>query len=431
MATPSSKIGLLTATSLVVASMIGTGVFTSLGFQVVDIRSVFALLMLWVVGGIVALCGALTYGELGTVLPRSGGEYNILSKVYHPGLGFVAGRVSATVGFSAPISLASMALATYLKTVFPNLPANHFAAATVLFFSLLHGYSIRWGSLFQDWFTILKVLLILIFIGASFWVEAPQPISILPRLSDFELLGSPAFAVSLVYVSYAYTGWNTSIYIVGEIQEPEKNLFHSLFFGTLIVFALYLGLNYVFLYTVPMDMLSGQIEVGFLSGTAIFGIAGGKIMAVLISLLPVSTVSAFTFAGPRITQAMGEDFPALKVLAVKDRKGIPLNSFVFQFFVALLFIYSSTFEQVLVYAAFSLIFITSIAVSSIYWLRKTQPLLERPYRTWGYPWTPMIFLIVNTWTMAFLLIDKTLESIIGLAIPLIGFIIYIITYKRN
>ncbi|MCZ6520147.1 MAG: amino acid permease [Bacteroidetes bacterium] len=424
------QIGLVTASSLVIASMIGTGIFTSLGFQVVDITSIFPLLMLWIVGGIIALCGALTYSELGAMLPRSGGEYNLLSKIYHPSLGFLAGWVSATVGFAGPAALAAMALGSYLKTVFPGLPADHTAAIAVILFSLIHGSSIDIGSLFQNFFTVLKVALILVFLVAAFFVEIPQDITILPQSGDWELLTSPYFAVSLVYVSYAYTGWNASIYIVGEIKNPRMTLARSLLLGTMIVMVLYILLNFVFLYTVPLDALSGQVEVGFLSGTSMFGASGGKIMSLAIAVLLVSTVSAYIFLGPRITMVMGEDFAALKWLSVKNTKGIPVNSFYFQLMIALIFIYTSSFDQVLIYASFLLILITTLTVAGIFVLRIRQPNLPRPYKAWGYPFTPLIFLVVSVWTLTFVIIDKTFESLIGIGILITGLVIYFITDRK-
>jgi len=424
------QIGLVTASSLVIASMIGTGIFTSLGFQVVDIKSIFPLLMLWIVGGIIALCGALTYSELGSMLPRSGGEYNLLSKIYHPSLGFLAGWVSATVGFAGPAALAAMALGSYLKTVFPGLPADHTAAIAVILFSLIHGSSIDIGSLFQNFFTLLKMALILVFLGAAFFVETPQDITILPQSGDWDLLISPYFAVSLVYVSYAYTGWNASIYIVGEIKNPRVTLARSLLLGTLIVMVLYILLNFVFLYTVPMNVLSGQVEVGFLSGTSMFGANGGKIMSLAIAVLLVSTVSAYIFLGPRITMVMGEDFAALKWLSVKNTKGIPVNSFYFQLMIALIFIYTSSFDQVLIYASFLLILITTLTVAGIFVLRIRQPNLPRPYKAWGYPFTPLIFLVVSVWTLTFVIINKTFESLVGTGILIAGLVIYFITDRK-
>ena len=220
MSTPKAKIGLWTATFMVIANMVGTGVFTSLGFQVVDIKSGFPIEMLWILGGIAALCGALTYGELGTALPRSGGEYHLLSRIVHPMVGFLSGWVSATVGFAAPTALAAIAFATYLAAVVPSIPVVHTAALVVLLFTGLHCWSIVWGSRFNNVLTSLKVILLLLIIIAAFRVPAAQDVTFLPRPGDFGLLLTPAFAVSLVYVAFAYTGWNAAIYIVGEMEDP-------------------------------------------------------------------------------------------------------------------------------------------------------------------------------------------------------------------
>jgi APA family basic amino acid/polyamine antiporter len=419
-----ARIGFITAASLVVANMIGTGIFTSLGFQIEYIDSVFALLMLWVVGGGLALCGALAYGELGAALPRSGGEYHLLSRIYHPSLGFLAGWISATLGFAGPIALAAIAFGEYTTAVFPSLSARHLAAGIVIVSSIIHGTSVKLGSQFQNLFTALKVLLIVLFIGAATGVDAPQSISIMPTWEGLEQMITPGFAVSLVFVSYAYTGWNAAIYIVGEIKQPNKNLPRSLLLGTLLVMVLYLLLNFVFLYTVPMGDLAGRVEVGYVSGLAVFGEVGGQVMSLLIAVLLISTVSAMVFLGPRITQAMGEDLPALRWLAYTSEREIPVVSVLFQATVALLFIYTSTFEQVLIYAGFTLTLITSLTVAGVFVLRVREPELNRPYRTWGYPVTPAIFLLLNTWILVYVFIDKPTESLVGLGIVAIGAALY-------
>jgi APA family basic amino acid/polyamine antiporter len=419
-----ARIGFITAASLVVANMIGTGIFTSLGFQIEYIDSVFALLMLWVVGGGLALCGALAYGELGAALPRSGGEYHLLSRIYHPSLGFLAGWISATLGFAGPIALAAIAFGEYTTAVFPSLSAQHLAAGIVIVSSIIHGTSVKLGSQFQNLFTALKVLLIVLFIGAATGVDAPQSISIMPTWEGLEQMITPGFAVSLVFVSYAYTGWNAAIYIVGEIKQPNKNLPRSLLLGTLLVMVLYLLLNFVFLYTVPMGDLAGRVEVGYVSGLAVFGEVGGQVMSLLIAVLLISTVSAMVFLGPRITQAMGEDLPALRWLAYTSEREIPVVSVLFQATVALLFIYTSTFEQVLIYAGFTLTLITSLTVAGVFVLRVREPELNRPYRTWGYPVTPAIFLLLNTWILVYVFIDKPTESLVGLGIVAIGAALY-------
>lgn len=420
-----NKIGIFTATAIVVANMIGTGVFTSLGFQVQAVQSVFPLLMLWLVGGVIALCGALTYGELGAALPRSGGEYHLLTKIYHPALGFMSGWVSVTVGFAAPAALASIALSKYLQAIFHGLPSQHVAALAMLFFTVVHSIDIKFGSYSHNFFTVMKVALILVFVLAAFWMRAAEPISMLPKRNDLPLFTSAGFAVSLIYVSFAYAGWNAAIYILGDIRDPRKNLPKALFLGTALVMVLYFLLNYVFLSTVPMTELSGQIEVGYLSGTKIFGAAGGQIMAAVIAFLLLSTVSGHVFVGPRIMQVMGEDYRALHLLSLKSKNGIPVNGMVLQLFLTLILIYSSTFEQVMIYAGFTLNLITTLTVAGVIVLRMRDPALPRPYRTWGYPFTPFLFLLMSFWTLGFVMIDKPVESSFGLGIVLLGVTIYV------
>src|SRR3954470_9404291 len=177
---PSRSIGFITACSIVIANIIGTGIFTSLGFQLNDIRSGFALLMLWVIGGIAALCGALCYGELAAALPRSGGEYHFLSKIYHPAVGFMAGFVSATVGFAAPVALAGMAFGQYFNGVFGVGSPLVLSFVVVWVVSIFHVGNLRIGSAFQNISTLVKVLLIGALILAGFFVQSKQPISFLP-----------------------------------------------------------------------------------------------------------------------------------------------------------------------------------------------------------------------------------------------------------
>ena len=381
-------------------------------------------MMVWLVGGVIALCGAFTYGELGAALPRSGGEYHLLRRVYTPALGFLSGWVSATVGFAGPSALAAMALASYTATFIPGIPENHLAAGVVLGFSLIHASSLQVGTTFQNLLTVLKVGLILGFVGAAFTVDQVQGITLWPQAGDVGLITGPAFAIALIFVSYAYTGWNAAIYVAGEIKQPSRTLPRSLLLGTLAVTALYALLNYVFLRTVPMDELAGQIEVGFLAGVHIFGEAGGQVTAAIIAGLLASTVSAYVFLGPRILMVMGEDMPALTWLSVKSQRGLPVNAFVFQTLVTLAFIYTSTFDQVMLYASILLIANSTLAVAGVYVLRRNEPNLPRPYRTWGYPVTPAVFLAVNIWTLMYVLRTRTFESFVGLVILGVGLTLY-------
>ena len=416
-----------TAISFVIASMIGTGVFTSLGYQLVDIQSIFPLLMLWVVGGVVALCGALTYGELGAALPRSGGEYHLLSRIVHPAIGFAGGFISATVGFTAPAVLAAMALGCYFTAVFTDFDPNRIALVAILLFHALHMFSIRWGTVFQDASTAIKIILILIFIIFGFMIDTPQNISVFPVTGDGQLLFSSGFAVSLVWVSYAYTGWNSAIYISGEIVNPKRNIPWSMLLGTVFVMTLYILLNYIFLFTTPVDGMAGQVEIGYISGMKIFGETGAKIIGMGIAILLLSTVSSYVFIGPRIMQVMGEDHNFIHFLSKKNHHDIPLNAFWLQLGISLLFIFSSSFEQVLMYAGISLILTTALTVASLFVLRFREPDLERPYLVWGYPLTPLIFLVVNAWILFYTFRERPLESLVGVGIILFSISIYYIS----
>ena len=425
------KIGVWTATFMVIANMIGTGVFTSLGFQVADIPSGFPIILLWVLGGIAALCGALSYGELGTALPRSGGEYHLLSRIMHPVLGFLSGWVSATVGFAAPTAIAALAFSTYLSNALPVVHVVHVAAALVVFFTVIHCVSIWWGTRFTNVLTVLKVILLLVLIVSAYRVATPQDISPLPRPGDWALVATPEFAVSLVYVAFAYTGWNAAIYIVGEMENPSRDLPRALFTGTAIVLVLYAFVNYGFMYTVPVEELAGQIEVGYLSASRIFGPAGGSFMAVTIALIMTSTVSVMVYVGPRIIQVMGEDVPLLRPLAYKSVHGIPIYAVLVQASITLVFIYVSTFQQVLLYAGFTLNLITALTVSGVFVLRLREPDIERPYRTWGYPWPPIIFLAVSGWSLTFMAFNQPWESLAGLLTLVLGLVIYAVDKARS
>jgi APA family basic amino acid/polyamine antiporter len=281
MKAPAAAVSTSTATAIVVADMIGVGVFTSLGFQVTDITSGFMLLLLWFVGGVVALCGAFCYAELATMFPRSSGEYNFLTRIYGPAFGFMAGWLSATVGFAAPEALAGMAFGQYAKAVLPGAPPLLLGLGVIWIVTAVHLRGTRHGSVLQVGSTLLKLALIVAFIVAGFTYGEAQPIDFAPRAFDVGQLFSASFAVSLVFVMYAYTGWNAATYIVGELADPSHSLPRALFVGTGLVVALYIALNAVFLYTTPLPALAGQVDVALIAGRHIFGETGGRLVGAL------------------------------------------------------------------------------------------------------------------------------------------------------
>ena len=417
---------LTTATSIVIANMVGTGIFTSLGFQVADLPSAFVIMVLWILGGVVALGGALSYAELAAALPRSGGEYHFLSRIFHPALGFMAGWTSATVGFAAPVALSAMAFGTYAKGLAPGVSPLALSLLLVWGISAVHFTGQRRGSTFQNWFTFLKVLLIVAFIVAGFLVHA-TPVSFFPAPHDWHLMLGGPFAIALVYVMYSYSGWNASSYIVNEIRDPERNVPRSLVLGTLAVTVLYAALNAAFLRTTPMHAMAGQLEVGLISGRQIFGTAGGQAVAGLICLGLISSVSSMTWIGPRVTVAMGEDLPGLAPLAIQTKNGTPRVAICVQTVIATVLLLTGKFEDVLDYVQMALILFSALTVLGVIVLRIREPDLPRPYRTWGYPVTPILFLLVSGIIIFFLLKTNPWRSLAGLGTVLAGLIVYFLS----
>jgi basic amino acid/polyamine antiporter, APA family len=418
------KISVITATNLVVANMVGTGIFTSLGFQVAAITSDFALMALWAVGGIVALCGALSYAELATALPRSGGEYHFLSRIYHPAIGFLAGWISAVVGFPAPIALAGIAFGEYFKVFTPGISPVVISMLIVWIITIIHFFGLRTEALFQNGSTFLKLGLIFVLIVAGLFIAHPQQLDLTPGPESIGTLVSAPFAVSLVYVMYAYSGWNAATYITEEVRDPARNVPWALLVGTVSVTLLYLVLNYVFLLAAPKSVLAGQVQVGLLAGQGIFGPTGGKIVSALIGLGLIATISAMAWIGPRITKRMSEDLPKLRLFGLSSANGTPYAAIIFQLTVVTALIATGTFETVLIYTQFSLLLSSFLTVLGLIVLRVREPNLERPYKVWGYPFTPIVFLLITLHMMVYVVQQKPKESLLGLLTVIAGLIIF-------
>ena len=425
------KIGFNTAVAIVIANMIGTGVFTSLGFQVLGIESGFAILMLWIVGGILALCGALTYGEIGSAFPESGGEYNYLSKLYHPAIGFASGWVSVTVGFAAPIAAASMALAMYVDKIYPVINPMLLALSVIIIITCIHSVNLKAGSLFQRIFTMVKIVCITMFIGFGLFHIPQHTCNFSVSSAAWKDIFSGTFAGSLIYVTYAYSGWNAASYLSGEIKDVKKTLPRALVTGTLIVLIIYTALNFVFLYSVPVNELKGVVEVGYLSANKIFGSELGQFMSLVIALLLVSTISAMVLAGPRVMQSMGKDMSGLKFLAISNRNNVPYLAIIIQSVIALILVITSTFESLITYVGFTLNLFTFLTVLGVFILRYKHKHVETSYKTFLYPITPLLFLLIILWILINILISKPTESLCGLGTVLAGLGVYFISNKKQ
>jgi basic amino acid/polyamine antiporter, APA family len=425
------KVSAVTALALAVADMIGTGVFTSLGFQVRDIPSGFSLLMLWVVGGVVAMCGALSYSELAAAFPRSGGEYNFLSRTFHPAIGFLAGWISATVGFAAPVALAAMAFGQYFAGAVPGSPPLVLGLGVTILVSLVHLTGNQRGSVLQNISTFMKLCLIAVLIVAGLVWGQPQDISFLPSAADVGYITGAPFALGLVFVLYAYSGWNAATYIAGEIEEAHRNVPRSIIASLVIVTGLYVLLNAVFLYTTPIGELKGQLDVGLIAGRHIFGDAGGRVVAAFICIGLVSSISAMMWVGPRVAMVMGEDIPLLRVFSRRTSNGVPATALLCQLAVVTALMLTQSFEAVLDFIQFALTFCSFLTVLGVIVLRFQQPDLPRPYRAWGYPVTPFIFLAVTLFVLTHLATVRPLQSLASFCTMLAGLLIYAISVRHG
>lgn len=430
----SRNVDLFGAMSIVIANMIGTGVFTSLGYQLFDIQSGFGIVMIWLFGGLLALCGAFCYAELATRLPEDGGEYYFLSKIYHPALGFVAGFVSSTVGFAAPIAGASIALGAYVHGVWPGVNEMALAVVVIVLISAIHWWNARLGIDFQKGSTVLKVTMILLFIGAGFAL-GNHPVNFMPSAQSFkELFGSgslisPAFATSLIWVSFAYSGWNASTYIAGSIENPNRNLSRSILMGTLVVTFLYVLLNMVLMKSTAVTNLMGVKEVGLVAAEALLGTKIGQLMGGIISLLLVSTISSMVFTGPRVLAKMFETIPSMSGISKREADGNPRRAILVQLVVSLILLFVMDFPQLIYYIAFTLSLFTMLTVLGMMILRFKEGKPDG-YRAWGYPVTPILFLLTTGSVAVFFVQDKPTESLYGLSTAAVGWIFYQLSKKK-
>lgn len=424
-----TRYGFLAAVSVIIANMIGTGVFTSLGFQLQDLKAGFPILLLWGLGGAAAFAGAMSYAEIGSALPRSGGEYSLLREIYHPAAGFVSGWISSTIGFAAPMALAAITFSAYgLSVLAPDAAASAKQAIAVSLVALLagvHASRRRMSGGMQTAFTMLKIAAIVGFCaGAAFFLDAPQPIKFLPAAGDGGVIASGAFAVSLIYVSYAYAGWNAATYITGEINNPSKNLPRVLALGSAVVAALYIALNAAFMAAAPAEDLAGKVEIGFVAAQAIFGPRAADAVGLVMASLLVSTVSAMTIAGPRVLQAIGEDFPAFRPLAAVNRDAIPARAIYAQSAIAIFLIVTSSFQSILVFAGFLTALNSFFTVLGLFVLRFRQPDLSRPFRTPFYPATPMVYLALTGWTLVYAAASRPAEALFAAGLIAAGLAAY-------
>lgn len=430
------RLGPATASSFVVASMVGAGIFTTTGLMLARLGSDWLVLVCWVLGGTVALAGALSYAELATMMPQAGTEYVYLREIYGRPAAFLTGWTSFFVGFSAPIAASAVGCAAYLTAagLLPSawIAQKGTAAAIVLCLTVLHYSGVRRGGRVQSILAALNVCALLGIIGWGFargggdW-ESLRSSGSLWKPGDASQIG-----LALLWVMFAYSGWNSSAYLAEEVKEPERTLPRSLLFGTLIVATLYVAVNLFFFYAAPPAELSGHVAVGEVAIRRAMGPGAATWLAIVVGLLLFSAVSAYVFIGPRVYFAMARDGLFLRFAArIHPRFETPGLSILAQGFCAVLMILTGTFEQLLTYIGFALGVFPWLAVAGVIVLRRRQPARERPYRVFGYPLVPLYYLAATAYILGAALVSRPLPSLLAILTVAAGLPVYWLTMRQR
>jgi APA family basic amino acid/polyamine antiporter len=434
----SRKLRLFPATNIVIANMIGAGIFTTSGLLLQEIGSPGLMVSLWAAGGLIALCGAFCYGELGSAIPRAGGEYVYLSELFHPTLGFLTGWVSFFVGFSAPLAASSLGFSEYLTRAAPGLVAwgdpelikKALAIIVVLILTLVHLRGLEFGSRVQNYLTVGKVVLIagLVIVGFSIgrgsFAHFQQGAEPQPGIAGWKTAG-----LSLMWIMFAYSGWNASAYIGSEIRDPERNLPRSLILGTGVVMLLYLSLNVLFVYAVAPSEMSGVIPVGGVAALGLFGGAADTLISLLIAFALLSSISALIILGPRVYYAMSRDGYFFKAVSqVHPVFRVPSKAIVLQFLIAALMVVSGTFDQILTYMGFCLGIFPIVAVLGVIKLRAAG---KSAYRMPLYPLAPIVFIAASLVILVLAYLERPIESSIAVATVAVGIPVYVFFSKSR
>jgi basic amino acid/polyamine antiporter, APA family len=438
------KLGLFPATNIVIANMIGAGIFTTSGLLMAGLNNPLLMVILWAVGGLIALFGALSYGELGAAIPGAGGEYLFLSRIYHPLFGFLSGWVSFVVGFSAPIAASAMGFSEYFYRAMPSLPAwlsasgimtevwakKTLSVGVILIFTFIHYRGIKTGTRVQNLLTVLKVLLIVVLLVAGFSSGNGSFANFrVAEIPGTGFAGWKTAGLSLMWIMFAYSGWNASTYLGSEIKDPGKVLPRSLLAGTGIVIVIYLALNVLYIYGIKPENMKGVISVGGLAMGTLFGKPAELLFSLLIGFALFSSLSAFIIIGPRVYYSMARDGLFFRsVASIHPRFDVPSNSILLQCLLACILVLSGSFEQVLTYMGFALGIFPILTVAGVFRLRKSHP---DAIRLPGFPITQIIYIASGIMILVLSFLERPAESSVALLTVAAGIPAYLYFKKYS
>ena len=426
-------IGVGSASALVAANMIGAGIFTTSGFALADLGSPGPVLLAWIVGGVLALCGALSYAGLAKQIPGNGGEYLFLSRAIHPLAGFLAGWVSLLAGFTAPIAVAAHGLEAYTRGSFGfDLPDGVLGSGAILLAGLTHGIARTPGLRLQDFAVAVKLVAIVAFILVGAFVlgtAEPTAVPTAPTMSSGSAKGVsiPAFAVTLIWISFAYSGWNAAVYVAGELEAPERTLPRALVIATLGVTVLYVALNAVFLFSAPVEALAGKAEIGAIAAEALGGRGARAALSGVVALGLFTSISAMVMIGPRVYAQMAEDGVLPRSLAATG--DAPHRAIALQVGLSLVAFFMTELRELLLYVGFLLGLSAAATVSCLF----LKSMREEGGRSSvpGFPWVPGLFIGATLFSSGFLVLRQPAQAAAGLGTLALGALFYAVGQRRR
>ncbi len=435
------QLGLFDATMIVAGGVIGVGIFTSTGIVAASLPHPGWLLLAWLAGGLISLAGALTNAEMGAALPHAGGDYVYLREAFSPLVGFFAGWVTFLVVFCGSVGTLAAGFAEYLAVFAPGLPPTGVALVVTWLSTAVALSGVRSGVRFVDAMSLAKLVAIALLcavgplLGEGDWARGWTPPATPGAVAPSGALDlARAFSVALVPILFTYLGWNNPVYMASELREPGRTLPRALILGTLLVTAAYLLLNCVYLYALPVDAMvsagadgsrQGIVRIAETAAHALFGAAGGRVIAALVLLSILGCLNATVLVGARVVYAMALDRALPEVLAaVHVTRGTPHIALGVQALITSLLLLYGDFQWILNYTTFAVITLMILDVLALYRLRRRRPELPRPYRVWGYPWVPGVYLAACLGLWWNTLIEFPEESLWGLAIAATAFPAY-------
>lgn len=428
---------------IIVADVIGTGIFMTTGEVLGMTGSALSVLVLFGVGGLIALTGSLCYAEMATMWPEDGGEYVYLKKIYGPLPSFLSGWISLIIGFSLAAAMSSITAVNYINKLSAGGLISGFwlpkliAASIIVFFSIIHVIGVQKGSAIQNILTIVKLLVVFFFIAMGFyfvdWTQAGRLTAIYPVDEGSSIL---KWGSALIIIMYAYSGWNGTTYIAGEIRNPDRNLPRALFFGTLLITIIYMAMNLVYLMSATGQeiMTEGKYTIGALAAKNLFGPSIGPIFDACIVIVLLSSVSVQMMIGPRVTYAMAKDRTIFSSLErINQRFQTPDLAIIVQMAIAVFYVFIGfdAILKMLIYMGFALSIFPLVSVIGMVYLRIKKPELNRPFRVPLFPIIPMIYILLMLGVIVTTLIEKTIPSLFAIGVVVLGIVIYFIREKMK